>query len=126
MMPAAQPTLLRIGPFSRLARVTIKTLRFYDGVGLFPPAWPDPRTGYRFYSASQLPHLRRIRLLRELGCSVAEIRRLVSSECAEHEGHFLAAGLRRRLLVRVARAEQRLKQLDALFTCDPETRLPEA
>src|SRR5690349_12643865 len=66
-MPAAPPSLLRIGPFSRLARVTIKTLRFYDAAGLFRPAWTDPRSGYRFYSTAQLPALRRIRVLRELG-----------------------------------------------------------
>src|ERR671931_420449 len=100
-MPA-MPPLLRIGPFSRLARVTIKTLRFYASAGLFQPAWIDPRTGYRFYSATQLPLLRRIRLFRELGCSVAELRQLISSTSGDPTMQPHAAVLRRRLMVRVA------------------------
>jgi DNA-binding transcriptional MerR regulator/effector-binding domain-containing protein len=106
--------LLRIGPFSQLARVTIKTLRFYDGVGLFRPARVDPQTGYRLYSPGQLPALRRIRLLRELGCSIAEIQVLTSTSPQSIENRLQAAGLRRRLMVAVALAEQRLRQLDAL------------
>jgi DNA-binding transcriptional MerR regulator/effector-binding domain-containing protein len=113
-MPPAQPPLLRIGPFSRLARVTIKTLRFYASAGLFRPAWIDPRSGYRFYSPTQLPLLRRIRALRELGCSVSEIQRLTAAYPDGCVSHTETAVLRRRLMVAVALAEQRLRQLDAM------------
>jgi DNA-binding transcriptional MerR regulator len=106
--------LLRIGPFARLARVTIKTLRFYDGAGLFRPVWIDPRSGYRFYSPAQLPRLRRIRMLRELGCGLAEIQQLISSGPEGEVSYAQATALRRRLMVGVAVAEQRLRQLDAL------------
>jgi DNA-binding transcriptional MerR regulator len=118
-MPPAQPSLLRIGPFSHLARVSIKTLRFYDSAGLFPPAWVDPRSGYRFYSATQLPLLRRIRMLGELGCSLGEIRRLTTSNPHGQISHAEVAVLRRRLMVRVAQAELRLRQLDALTAPAP-------
>ena len=76
-MLMATPPLLKIGPFARLARVTVKTLRFYASAGLFQPIWVDPRSGYRFYCATQLTILRRIRLLRDMGCSIAEIRQLM-------------------------------------------------
>ena len=107
--------MLKIGDFSRLARVTVKTLRFYDNVGLFRPAFVEPRSGYRFYRANQLLALRHVRLLRELGCSVAEVRDLnsMSVDCPKY-AHWLAA-LRKRLMVRVARDEHRLRQLDALL-----------
>src|SRR5215470_4539210 len=98
-MAASQPSLLRIGPFSQLARVTIKTLRFYDAAGVFQPAWTDPRSGYRFYATAQLPLLRRIRLLRELGCSLAEIQQLVPSHPDGQFSHAQMGALRRRLLV---------------------------
>jgi DNA-binding transcriptional MerR regulator len=118
-MPTPHAPLLRIGPFSRLARVTIKTLRFYDSAGLFRAAWVDSRTGYRFYSATQLPALRRIRLFRELGCSISEIRALTSVSRDSTENRLQTAGLRRRLVVAVALAEQRLQQLDALVGRSP-------
>ncbi|UCC17901.1 MAG: MerR family transcriptional regulator [Dehalococcoidales bacterium] len=69
--------MLKIGDFSRLARVTIKTLRYYDELGLLKPAEIDSFTGYRYYSADQLPRLHRIIALKEMGLSLEEIARLL-------------------------------------------------
>jgi len=107
--------MLKIGDFSRLARVSIKTLRFYDAAGLFVPARVEPRTGYRLYSAGQLPQLRRALLLRELGCSVAEAASLLELAADSPEYRACLARLRRRLMVRVARDEAQLRRLDALL-----------
>jgi DNA-binding transcriptional MerR regulator/effector-binding domain-containing protein len=70
--------MFTIGPFARLAGVSAKVLRSYDGLGLFRPVWVDPSTDYRYYSPAQLPELRRIVSLREMGIGLAEIGRLVS------------------------------------------------
>jgi DNA-binding transcriptional MerR regulator len=59
--------VLKIGEFSALTQVSIKTLRYYDEVGLLNPVRIDPETGYRYYSASQLPRLHRILALKDLG-----------------------------------------------------------
>jgi DNA-binding transcriptional MerR regulator len=111
--------VLKIGHFSRLAGVTIKTLRFYDDAGLFRPVYVDPVSGYRFYVTSQLPTLQRIRLLRDLGCTVAEVRELApaldSPDCVRK-----LVALRKRLIVRVALDEQRLKEIDRLLQRYPE------
>ena len=52
--------VFKIGDFSKLSRVSVKTLRYYDELGLLKPAHVDHFTGYRFYSADQLPQLNRI------------------------------------------------------------------
>ena len=70
--------MLRIGTFARIAGVSAKTLRDYDELGLFRPAWVDPATAYRAYSPAQLPQLRRILALRSMGIGLPEIERLVS------------------------------------------------
>lgn len=70
--------MFTIGPFARLAGVSAKVLRSYDGLGLFRPVWVDPATDYRYYSPAQLPELRRIVALRDMGIGLAEIGRLVS------------------------------------------------
>ncbi len=62
-----------IGDFARIAGVTTRTLRHYDDVGLLVPARTDGRTGYRSYSATQLPRLARITALRELGLTLEQI-----------------------------------------------------
>ena len=63
------PTI-RIGDFSRLSWVSIKTLRYYDEMGLFKPIEVDRSTGYRYYSANQLRRLNRILALRDLDLSL--------------------------------------------------------
>ncbi len=65
--------MLRIGEFSKLAQVTIATLRYYDQQGLLKPAEVDSFTGYRYYTVSQLPRLNRILALKGLGFSLEQI-----------------------------------------------------
>src|SRR5580658_83750 len=43
-----------IGEFSRLGGVSIRTLRYYEEIGLLHPAEVDTATGYRRYAARQL------------------------------------------------------------------------
>jgi DNA-binding transcriptional MerR regulator len=61
-----------IGRFSTLGRITIKTLRYYDEIGLLRPARVDPTTGYRYYAAAQLDALNRILVFKDLGFSLRE------------------------------------------------------
>jgi DNA-binding transcriptional MerR regulator len=72
--------MLKIGDFSRLARVTIKALRYYDELGLLKLAKIDSFTGYRYYSADQLPRLHRIIALKDIGLSLEEIARLLQDD----------------------------------------------
>jgi DNA-binding transcriptional MerR regulator len=100
--------MLRIASFARLGGVSAKQLRAYDALGLFRPAWVDPSSGYRLYSPAQLPELRRILALRQLGMPLAEIRRLAA-------GGDLRTALdgRRAALERERRlAEERLAALE--------------
>jgi DNA-binding transcriptional MerR regulator len=113
--------MLKIGRFSRLAGVTVKTLRFYDSVGVFTPARVVFPSGYRLYRRGQLAELQRVRWLRELGCSVAEIRALNASAADSAEYAARLTALRRRLMLRLALDEQRLRRLDAVLRapCSP-------
>lgn len=45
--------MLTIGEFSRICRVSTKTLRYYETMGLLQPWLVNPATGYRFYTADQ-------------------------------------------------------------------------
>ena len=65
--------MFRVAEFAHLAGVSPRMLRKWDGLGLFRPAWVDPATGYRAYSPAQLPELRRILALRDVGMPLAEI-----------------------------------------------------
>ncbi len=62
-----------IGEFSKINRITTKTLRHYDCIGLFKPAQVDEWTGYRYYTLDQLHDIARILELRDLGFPLEEI-----------------------------------------------------
>ncbi|WP_258726500.1 MerR family transcriptional regulator [Cellulomonas sp. NS3] len=65
--------LLSIGEFSRLSRLSVRMLRYYDAHGVLPPAHVDPASGYRTYSAHALRTADWVRTLRDLGLGVAEL-----------------------------------------------------
>lgn len=69
--------MFRIGDFSKLSRVSVKTLRYYDELGLLKPAHVDRFTGYRYYSADQLLQLNRILALKDLGFSLEQTTRSI-------------------------------------------------
>lgn len=46
--------MLKIGDFSRLSRVSVRMLRYYDDNDLIKPISVDEYTGYRYYSEQQL------------------------------------------------------------------------
>ena len=73
-------TRLKIGEFSRLMQVTVKTLRHYEQKGLLIPEEIDEWTGYRYYSITQMQKLNTIRQLQQLGFTLDEIRDLYDNK----------------------------------------------
>jgi len=69
--------MLRISEFARAANVTIRTLRFYDEVGLLRPAHVSPESGYRGYSPAQFAELNRIQTFKDMGFALGEILELL-------------------------------------------------
>ena len=110
--------MLKIGEFSKIAQVSVKTLRYYDQMGLLKPAHIDRFSGYRYYALSQLVRLNRILALKDLDFSLDQIRELLevdlSSDVLQHMLQNKAAELRERLMdeqSRLARVENRLLNL---------------
>lgn len=58
---------LSIGKVSKLKNVSIKSLRYYDEIGIFKPAYVNEKTNYRYYTEEQLPLLDAISLCIEIG-----------------------------------------------------------
>jgi DNA-binding transcriptional MerR regulator len=111
--------MFRIGEFSQIARVSGRLLRYYDSIGLLRPVRIDPDSGYRYYSASQLPRLNRILALKELGLSLDQIAKMVDDkvEVGEIRGMLMLrkAELERTLeeeSSRLRHIESRLKQIE--------------
>ncbi len=77
--------MLKISDFAQLSRISPKTLRLYDRLGLLKPATVDRHNNYRYYSASQLPRLNRILVFKELGFSLEQISKLLDDNLSVSE-----------------------------------------
>ena len=65
--------LFTIGETASLFNVNIRTLRYYDKIGLLRPEWVDPDTGYRYYSTKQFERLNTILYLKALKVPLEKI-----------------------------------------------------
>lgn len=70
--------MLRIGEFSCLAKTTVKTLRYYDEIGLLKPVFVDDN-GYRYYQIDQLNELLKIVELRKLDIPLLDIKEVLKN-----------------------------------------------
>src|ERR1700761_668072 len=86
---------LTVGDFSRATHLSVKTLRHYHEVGLLDPAAVNPDTGYRYYSAAQIPTAQVIRRLRDLEMPVADVRAVLAAPDAASRNALIAAHLGR-------------------------------
>lgn len=100
--------MFSIGEFARLGQVSVKKLRHYDSIGLLAPARVDPVTGYRYYTAGQLPAIGRIIALRDLGFGLAEIAAMTAGTDAA-----VVQARERQLRESIATSQIRLRRLSA-------------
>ncbi len=81
--------MFKIGDFSKLTRVSVRMLRYYDEVGLFKPIFVDDFTSYRYYSAKQIKTLNLIVSLRDLGFNVSDITLVINESSEEKQKEML-------------------------------------
>ena len=118
--------MFRIGDFSKLTRVSVKALRFYDEVGLLKPTYVDRDTGYRYYSATLLPRLNRILVFKELGFSLGEIGHLLEGDLPVDRVRESLQNRRAELTRRIERERAQLAEVDAwLAQIEQAGRVPE-
>lgn len=98
--------MLKIGDFSTLARVTVKTLRYYDEMGLLQPSFVDHETGYRYYSVTLLPRLHRILVLKDMGFPLEQIAKMLEKDLNLEE-------LKGMFVLRAAEQEERVREEQA-------------
>ena len=72
--------MLKIGDFAKIFDISIKTVRYYESVGLIIPAYIDIYTGYRYFNEENIKRMEEIISLKELGFSLEEIKYFKESE----------------------------------------------
>jgi len=107
--------MLKIGDFSRLSQVSVKTLRYYDEVALLKPTQVDEVSGYRHYSVAQLGQLHRILALRDLGFSLDQIGYVLEADLSIEELRGMLRLRRAEQQQRLLKEQERLDRVEALL-----------
>ena len=70
---------MQIKEFAEFTGVSVRTLHYYDEIGLLVPAFVDRSTGYRYYDERSLLRMQEILFYRELDFSLKNIGEILSS-----------------------------------------------
>jgi predicted transcriptional regulator YdeE/DNA-binding transcriptional MerR regulator len=104
--------MIKIGDFSKLAHVSVKTLHHYGKLGLLTPAHVDRYTGYRYYTLGQLQQLNRVLALKELGFSLEQIHQLLDEDLTVDEMRGMLRLKKMELAQQIENEQSRLNSVE--------------
>lgn len=104
--------LLKIGDFAKLAGTNLRTLRYYEEIGLLRPATRSAGR-FRYYRAADLDRLRMVANLQRLGLELARIRELMDARGDGRSREEFMERVRRALGEQVALIDARISTLAA-------------
>ncbi len=101
---------MQIKEFAKLTGVTVRTLHYYDEIGLLKPSSVDEQNGYRFYDECCLERMQEILFYRELDFPLKEIQTILSSP--EYDKNTALKIQKRLLMLKKERLERLISALD--------------
>jgi effector-binding domain-containing protein len=117
--------MFKIGDFSKLGRVSVKTLRYYDEMGLLKPIEVDRYSSYRYYGLDQLPRLNRILALKDLGFSIEQIAQLLAEGPTVEQMRAMLQVKQEEVERRLAAEQARIRRIEArLRQIEQEGKMP--
>lgn len=103
---------MHINEFAKLTGVSVRTLHYYDEIGLLKPAFADKQNGYRFYDEVSLERMQEILFYREMDFSLKSICEIVSSPDYDRESAL--SKQRQLLILKKERLERIIAALDGV------------
>lgn len=103
---------MQIKEFAELTGVSVRTLHYYDEIGLLKPSGVDAQNGYRFYDEESLERMREILFYRELDFSLKTIAKILSSP--DYDKQQALSRQRKLLLSKKERLEQLIAAIDSV------------
>ncbi len=104
--------LLSIGEAAKLKQVSVKSLRYYETIGILKPTYVDPSSGYRYYSPNQMIDLDVILTCIELGIPLKSLADHKTNRGSLNLKELLISG-RDTALANIRRAEDSLMRIDS-------------
>lgn len=111
MITAVASYRLKIGEVAAESRLPVKTIRYYEELGLLTPSVQRTKSGYRLFDESVFNRLAFIKRSQSLGLSLSEIQRILTVRDADR----VPCGMVKELLVHKLEAiQEQIKTLEIL------------
>lgn len=101
---------MHVKEFAKLTGVSVRTLHYYNEIGLLPPSFVDEQNGYRFYDEESLTRMQEILFYRELDFSLKDIQTILSSP--DYDKHNALKEQKHLMLLKKERIERLITALD--------------
>ena len=101
---------LQIKEFAELTGVSVRTLHYYDEIGLLKPSYVDEQNGYRFYDEASLDRMQEILFYRELDFPLKSIAEILASP--NYDKQKALAEQKRLLAIKKNRLERLIAALE--------------
>jgi len=101
---------MQIKEFARLTGVSVRTLHYYDEIGLLRPSEVDADTGYRFYDETALLRMQEILFYRELDFSLKSIQKIIASQ--NYDKKQALSAQKKLLILKKERLERLISAID--------------
>ena len=102
---------MHIREFAQLTVVSVRTLHYYDEIGLLKPSFVDEQNGYRFYDEHSLSRMQEILFYRELDFPLKDIAAILSSP--EYDKQTALTEQKQLLMLKKERLERLISALDS-------------
>lgn len=105
--------LLKIGEVAAQSGLSVKTIRYYEEIGLLTTTVERSEAGYRLFDSQVLNRLAFIKRAQSLGLSLSEIQEIL---VVHDHGELPCGEVKQRLEVKVAAIAQQIEALETLKT----------
>ena len=102
---------MQIKEFAEFTGVSVRTLHYYDEIGLLQPASVDRATGYRHYDETSLLRMQQILFYRELDFSLKSIAEILSSP--NYDKNLALRQQKQLLILKKERLERLISAIDS-------------
>ena len=113
---------LKINEVAKLTGISVRTLHYYDEIGLLPPD-EVMESGYRLYGNNALERLQQILFFRELGFALKEIQKILNNPAFDQNGAL--ENHKKLLLLKRARLDDLIALVDSTLKGEPKMSFKE-
>lgn len=103
--------LLKIGEAATQSGLSVKTIRYYDEIGLLTPTVERSESGYRLFKPQVLQRLAFIRRAQSLGLHLTEVQQILG---VHDQGELPCGEVKQHLEAKVAEIRQQIEALETL------------